>query len=68
MRRAMGHRNTLIRTYVLDEISIKLSGALRKAGASGYMKRDVEGSVYWPVTHNVRRPKESIEQNIKLAK
>jgi hypothetical protein len=65
MRRAMGHRNTLIRTYVLAEITIKLSGALRKAGISGNMKRDVESSVYWPVTHNVRGPKESIEQNVK---
>jgi len=64
----MGHRNVLIRTYVLDEITIKLSGALRNAGISGNMKRDVESSVYWPITHNVRRPKESIEQNVKLAK
>jgi len=68
MRRAMGHRNVLIRRYVLDEITIKLSGALRNAGISGNMKRDVEGSVYWPVTHDVRWPKESIEQNVKLAK
>jgi len=68
MRRAMGHRNVLIRTYALDEITIKLSGALRNAGISGNMKRDVESSVYWPITHNVRRPKESIEQNVKLAK
>jgi len=64
----MGHRNVLIRTFVLEEITIKLSGVLRKAGISGNMKRDVESSVYWPVTHSVRRPKESIEQNIKLAK
>jgi len=64
----MGHRNVLIRTYALDEITIKLSGALRNAGISGNMKRDVESSVYWPITHNVRRPKESIEQNVKLAK
>ena len=64
----MGHRNILIRTFVLEEITIKLSGALRKAGISGDMKRDVGGSVYWPVTHNLRRPKESIEQNVKLAK
>ena len=68
MRRAMGHRNVLIRTYVLEEITIKLSGALRKFGVSVNMKRDVEGSVYWPVTHNVRRPKESIEQNVKPVK
>jgi len=68
MRRAMGHRNVLIRTYVLEEITIKLSGALRNAGIFGNMKRDIEESVYWPVTHNLRRPKESIEQNVKPVK
>lgn len=66
MRRAMGHRNTLIRTYVLDEITIKLSGALRNAGISGNMKRDVEGSVYWPVTRNVRWIDWIVVPNVKL--
>jgi len=56
----MGHRNVLIRTYVLEEITIKLSGALRNAGIFGNMN--------WPVTHNLRRPKESIEQNVKPVK
>jgi hypothetical protein len=64
----MGHRNVLIRTYALDEITIKLSGALRKAGISGNMKRDVESSVYWPVTHNVRWVNSIVIPNVKLAK
>ena len=54
MRQGMENRDTLIRTYALDEITIKLSGALRNAGISGNMKRDVESSVYWPITRNVR--------------
>jgi hypothetical protein len=64
----MGHRNVLIRTYVLDEITIKLSGALRNAGISGNMKRDVEGSVYWPITRNVRWVNSIVIPNVKLAK
>ena len=64
----MGHRNTLIRIYVLDEITIKLSGALRKFGISGNMKREVEGFVYWPVMHNVRWIDGIIVPTIKLAK
>ena len=68
MRRAMGHRNVLIRTYVLDEITIKLSGALRKFGISGNMKREVEGSVYWPVMHNIRWIDRIVVPTIKLAK
>jgi len=68
MRRAMGHRNVLIRTFVPEKITMKLSRAVRYAGISCNMRRGVEGSVYWPVTHNVRWPKESIEQNVKLAK
>ena len=68
MRQGMKNRDTLIGAYVLDEITIKLSGTLRKFGISGDMRRDVEESVYWPVTYNVRRPKESIEQNVKPVK
>lgn len=64
----MGHRNVLIRTYVLDEITIKLSGALRNVGISGNMKRDIEGSVYWPVTHNIRWMDGIVVPTIKLAK
>jgi hypothetical protein len=55
-----------IKTYVLGEITIKLSGALRKASVSSYMRREVEQSSYWPIVRNVKRPKESIEQNVKL--
>jgi hypothetical protein len=64
----MENRDTLIRTYALEEITIKLSGTLRKAGISGNMKRDVESSVYWPVTHNVRWVNSIVIPNIKLAK
>ena len=61
----MGHRNVLIRTFVLEEITIKLSGVLRKAGISGNMKRDVESSVYWPVTHSVRWVNSIVIPNVK---
>ena len=54
MNWAMGHKNISIKAYVLEEITIKLSGALRMAGVSGDMKREIEGSVYWPVTHSIR--------------
>jgi len=65
MNWAMGHKNTLIRIYVLDEITIKLSGSLRRAGISRNMKRDVEQSVYWPVTHSVRWIGEIVVPNVK---
>jgi len=64
----MENRDTLIKTYVLEEITTKLSGALRKFGISGNMKLEVEGSVYWPVMHNVRWIDGIIVPTIKLAK
>jgi hypothetical protein len=68
MRRAMGHRNVLIRTYVLEEITIKLSGTLRKAGISGRMKLEIEQFSYWPITRSVHQPIEFIEQNVRPVK
>ena len=61
----MGHKNISIKAYVLGEITIKLSGSLRRAGTSCNMKRDVEQYIYWPVTRSVRWINEIIVPNVK---